>query len=148
MKYLKDEDDSKDAVMQIFEKLLKDLLKHEIQNFKSWLHTVSKNHCLMKLRNKPKVISGQEYMFVESVEEAHPSTESGELFADKESELVHLEASIIKLETQQRVCIELFYLQQLSYQEVADQTGFSMNQVKSYIQNGKRNLKNLMNHHG
>jgi RNA polymerase sigma factor (sigma-70 family) len=147
MKYLRDEDESKDAVMQIFEKLLKDLLKHDIKNFKSWLHTVSKNHCLMKLRNKPKEISGLDYMFVESEASAHPSTENGDETVLKESELIHLEKSIVKLDHQQRICIELFYLQQMSYQQVTEQTGFSMNQVKSFIQNGKRNLKNLMNNH-
>src|SRR3954469_20909800 len=51
MKYLKDEDEAQDASMQIFEKLLIDLKKHEIQQFKGWLHMVCKNYCLMQLRS-------------------------------------------------------------------------------------------------
>ncbi len=144
MKYFKNEDESKDAVMNIFEKLITDLNKHKIQNFKGWLHIVSKNHCLMELRKKPKLISGQDYHFVESNEYAHPAGENSEPSILKEQSLNNLEKSIEKLDSSQRICIELFYLKQLSYVEVAEQTGFNMNQVKSYLQNGKRNLKNLM----
>lgn len=147
MKYLRDEDESKDAVMNIFEKLMKDLLKHEIKFFKGWLHTVSKNHCLMELRKKPKTINGQEYLFVENLGVTHQNGDSTNSAIEKEISLTKLEVSIEKLEPQQRICIELFYMKQLSYLEVATTTGFNLNQIKSFIQNGKRNLKNLIQHH-
>lgn len=147
MKYLRDEDESKDAVMNIFEKLMTDLLKHEIQFFKGWLHTVSKNHCLMELRKKPKTINGQEYLFVDNFDGSHQNEDTTNLAIEKEITFNKLEVSIEKLEPQQRICIELFYLKQLSYLEVATTTGFNLNQVKSFIQNGKRNLKNLIEHH-
>src|SRR6187399_305158 len=52
LKYLKDRDDAKDAVMQIFEKLILILKEHEVVNFKSWLYVTTRNHCLMQLRSK------------------------------------------------------------------------------------------------
>ena len=48
------------------------------------------------------------------------------------------------LNPEQKQTVELFYLQEKSYKEIVDQTGFSMNDVKSYIQNGKRNLKIML----
>ena len=59
----------------------------------------------------------------------------------KEVKLQQLEEGITKLNSEQKICVELFYLQNKSYVEVAEITGYELNQVKSYIQNGKRNLK-------
>jgi len=147
MKYLKDEDDSKDAVMQIFEKLLTDLKKYPVENFKSWLHTVTRNYCLMQLRSRkgkyfqslPDTEDSLE--IVESAGFLHPDTE------ETEQRLSLMEKGIQALNDEQRTCVELFYLKELSYQEVADRTGYSMLQVKSFIQNGKRNLRIFMDHH-
>jgi RNA polymerase sigma factor (sigma-70 family) len=142
MKYLKDEDESKDAVMQVFEKLLEDLKKYQIENFKSWIHTTSKNHCLMKLRSEQSVFIKNEELkkdypiLMESQEELHLNSETV-----NEAYLGHLEKAVDELNEEQKICIELFYLQGKCYQEVAETTGFSMKQVKSFIQNGKRNLK-------
>jgi len=144
MKYLKDEDDSKDAVMQIFEKLITDLKKYPVENFKSWLHTVTKNYCLMQLRSRkgkqfqPWPENDNNLEIVESSGALHPDSE------DKEQRLSLMEKGIQALNEEQRKCVELFYLKELSYQEVADQTGYSMLQVKSFIQNGKRNLRIFM----
>jgi RNA polymerase sigma factor (sigma-70 family) len=143
VKYLKDREEAKDAVMQIFEKLMEDLKKHQVANFKSWLHMVARNHCLMKLRNKniPLPIDDVQEKadnVVEFGSYSHHSTD------DTEIQLTHLEEGISQLEDDQRKCVELFYLKEQSYKEVADATGFSLNQVKSYIQNGKRNLKNYL----
>jgi RNA polymerase sigma factor (sigma-70 family) len=141
MKYLKDEEDSKDAVMQVFEKLMDDLKKHEISNFKSWLHSVAKNLCLMKLRKTNREVPLEPVMensasFVESGEELHLN--------EKEKQLLHLEEALNCLNDSQRVCVRLFYLEEKSYSQVAEITGFSVNEVKSHLQNGRRNLKNYM----
>lgn len=145
MKYLKDEESSKDAVMQIFEKLFVDLRKHEVSNFKSWLHSVTKNHCLhiirdskyqnQKLRDfsnsEEEIMENQLFLYQDSVNVL-------------EERVAELERELGNLSKEQRVCVELFYLKDKCYQEVAEITGYSMNQVKSYIQNGKRNLINSL----
>ena len=142
MKYLKDEDESKDAVMQVFEKLLDDLKRFNIENFKSWLHTTSKNHCLMYLRTKQSIFMKKDELkkdypvLMESAYELHPDNVNL-----KEGYLSHLRKAVEELCDEQKICIELFYLKGKCYQEVAETTGFSMLQVKSFIQNGKRNLK-------
>jgi RNA polymerase sigma-70 factor (ECF subfamily) len=150
MKYLKNEDAAHDATMNIFEKLFTDLQKHQINHFKSWLHTVCKNHCLILLR-KPNVLV--------SIDESEE--ENSHLFMqlsnvlnhddnkhEKEEKLQVLEQSIFELKDKQRECIELFFLKQKSYQEISTLTGYSENEVKSYIQNGKRNLKILLEQKG
>ena len=141
MKYLKDEESSKDAVMQIFEKLFVDLRKHEVSNFKSWLHSVTKNHCLHIIRDS-KYQNQKMKDFSNSEEEIMEN----QLFLYQDSvnvleeRVAELERELGNLSKEQRVCVELFYLKDKCYQEVAEITGYSMNQVKSYIQNGKRNL--------
>jgi RNA polymerase sigma factor (sigma-70 family) len=145
MKYLKDEDEAQDAVMVIFEKLLSDLKKHSVDNFKGWLYMVSKNHCLMHLRGakslleKKKELKKDIPVVMESSYNLHHDKEG-----DKEVTLTKLEDCIGKLNEKQRVAVELFFLKEKCYQEVVDETGFSMNDVKSFIQNGKRNLKICM----
>ena len=145
LKYLKDHDESKDAVMHIFEKLIDDLKKHEVTNFKSWLHTVAKNHCLMFLRSQKSVsLKNEDFkihsnQFMESNEVLHLFEEN-----KTEKEISNLHDAMKDLNEEQKLCIDLFYLQEKSYQEVSEETGFSMNQVKSFIQNGKRNLKNYL----
>ncbi|HCA83780.1 MAG TPA: RNA polymerase subunit sigma-70 [Flavobacteriales bacterium] len=144
LKYLRNRDDSKDAVINIFEKLLSDLKNHQVDNFKSWLHSVARNHCLMILRksNRPgteKEIETLEHILAEDQNDT-------DVFA-KESSLQELESAICKLNKEQQTCIELFYLKEKSYQEITTQTGYSLNAVKSHIQNGKRNLKNMLSNH-
>ncbi|GAB3504442.1 RNA polymerase sigma factor [Emticicia fontis] len=145
-KYLRDEEESKDATMEIFEQLIGDLKKHQVSNFKSWLHSVARNYCLMQLRSKKIEVGGLEISdedFVENEPFAHLSNESDEEI-DLEGDLQKLENCINKLEREQKSCVELFYLQEKCYKDIADQTGFDLNKVKSYIQNGKRNLKICM----
>jgi len=146
LKYLKDPDNSKDAVMQIFEKLITDLKKHQVENFKSWLYTVAKNHCLMIIRSQQTMITFQDHIKIknnvmESDLDLHLPYEN---IKEKEIELNNLEKAINELNSNQKICIELFYLKEKCYQEVAEITGYSMNEVKSYIQNGKRNLKIIL----
>ncbi len=142
MKYFKNVEKSKDAVMQIFEKLFSDLLKHEISNFKSWLHTVTRNHCLIILRSEQSKFKKEEsykkdnISFMESDDFEHLTDKK-----NKEKQLNLLENAVLDLKPEQKQCIDLFYLQEKSYDEVAKITGFTPKQVKSYIQNGKRNIK-------
>jgi RNA polymerase sigma factor (sigma-70 family) len=144
MKYLKDEDESKDAAMQVFEKLFVELKRHEIQHFRAWLHTVTKYHCLMILRSGSKEISGIDPYIMENEAAKHPLHAVNEESGEKEKQLQDMESALLHLEPHQQQCIKLFYLEEKSYQQVASITGFTMNQVKSYIQNGKRNLKMIM----
>lgn len=150
MKYLKNEDAAHDATMNIFEKLFTDLQKHQINNFKSWLHTVCKNHCLILLRKPNVLVSIDEseeensHLFMQLANVLNHEDNKQE----KEEKLQVLEQIIIELKDKQRECIELFFLKQKSYQEISKQTGYTENEVKSYIQNGKRNLKILLEQKG
>lgn len=140
LKYLKDRTEAQDAVMNVFEKLVHVLMEHEISYFKSWLYVTSRNHCLMYLRSaKGKHTEELSPFIMESGNFGHLE-EADEL----EGNLVKLEECIEKLAGEQQRCIRLFYLKQKSYQEITALTGFDLNKVKSYIQNGKRNLKICM----
>jgi RNA polymerase sigma factor (sigma-70 family) len=142
IKYLKNEDEAKDAVMQIFEKLFADLLKHQIEFFKSWLYTYSKNFCLMIIRTRQSKLKKE--IELENNADLFMETESGlhlNKAEEKEKQFVALENAINDLKDEQKKCIDLFYLKEKSYVEISEMTGFSINEVKSYIQNGKRNLK-------
>ena len=137
LNYLKDEEQSKDAVMQIFEELVVKLKIHDVQNFKSWLHVLSRNHCLMALRkNSRHETVSIEDTFVENTEFVHLDVDD-----TKENKLTVMEKCMETLPEEQRISVDLFYLQEKCYKEVADITGYDMLKVKSYIQNGKRNLK-------
>ena len=138
MKYLKDEEASKDAVQQVFLKVISELQKYPVDYLKSWLYTIARNHCLMQLRDKTQLIRVTPEMNLAD----EPSTNLTAL--DKEHSLILLEQSMNELNPPQKTCVTLFYLQKKSYQDIVDSTGFSLLQVKSYIQNGKRNLKLLV----
>lgn len=138
MKYLKNEEESKDAVQQIFLKAITELAKYKVSYIKSWLYMVARNHCLMKLRDKNVFIP------VENTAELAAVESNEKELTDKEATLSLLETSLEELNPEQKTCVTLFYLQKKSYQEIVDATGYSLLQVKSYIQNGKRNLKLLV----
>ncbi len=141
MKYLKDEDDAQDAVLNIFTKLFDDLLKHKIEYFKSWLYTFSKKHCLMKLRSDQSKLK-RSVAYEKSLVSIMESDEDMHQNANKrEEDYVALEKALAELNEEQRKCVELFYLKNKSYNEIVDETGYTLNNVKSFIQNGKRNLK-------
>lgn len=140
MKYLKDVDNAKDATMQVFEKLMKDLPKHDVLLFKAWLYRVAQNHCLMQLRSNNHLTKSVDVFpenSVEFVDELHPKIE-------KEIQLDKMEAALQDLNEDQRRCVQLFYLEKKTYTEIMLETGFNFMQVKSFIQNGKRNLKQKM----
>jgi RNA polymerase sigma factor (sigma-70 family) len=139
MKYLKDETEARDCVQQIFLKVLTEVPKYKIDYFKSWLYMVAKNHCLMRLRERDK-----------NTKELSDNTPLAQNETDKQDLLQNeqtydlLEEAINELSEEQKTCVTLFYLQKKSYQQIADTTGYNLLQVKSYIQNGKRNLKILL----
>ncbi|MBC7744233.1 MAG: sigma-70 family RNA polymerase sigma factor [Flavobacterium sp.] len=137
LKYLKDEEKSKDAVMQIFEQLITKLKIHNISNFKNWLYTLARNHCLMEIRSSGK------HEFVPMEDHIMEKDAFAHLDIDdtQEDDLNIMEKCLDQLAHEQKTTISLFYLEQKCYKEVADITGYDLNKVKSYIQNGKRNLK-------
>lgn len=144
VKYLKNDEAAKDMAMQVFEKLTIDLQRFEVTNFKSWLHSVCRNSCLMHLRstaNSSTLSLSDEKLTIQFVEKTAFVHQTD---GTNEAQLQQLEKAVAMLEDGQKQCIELFFLQDKSYAEVADITGFSLNQVKSYIQNGKRNLRNYL----
>ena len=144
LKYLKNKEDSKDAVMQIFEKLIDSLLKHEVQNFKSWLHVTSRNHCLMQLRKRKssKVSSSSDFLTIESMESSISLHHNDEDLLN--GDLLLMKKCMEDLSEEQKNCIKLFYLEERSYKEVSLESGYEIKKVKSFIQNGKRNIKNCI----
>lgn len=143
LKYLKDPEASADASLDIYEELIQKVLKYDIDNFKGWLHTVTRNHCLMKLR------SGKNKHLVELPEHLMQIEETVHLngVMEKEAHLTQLENCIEKLNSEQRQVVQLFYLQEKCYNDITQQTGLPWNVVRSHIQNGRRNLKICMDQH-
>ncbi len=141
LKYLGNEEDAKDMAMLVFERLLIPASKSEVLNFKSWIYTLTKNQCLMDLRKtRPK---GNDQSLQKLQEEIMDSDDKlHHIEVNSTEEALHM--AIIKLNTEQRSCIELFYLNHHSYAEIVTMTGFTDKQVKSHIQNGKRNLKIIL----
>lgn len=140
LKYLKEPENAQDSVMMIFDELVSKLHKHEVDNFRSWLYTLAKNHCLMRLRAEKKtgtVKIAEEFM--QSEDNLHLQD-----VLDREENFKHLEYCMGQLATDQRKVIELFYLQSKCYNEIAAETGLEWNSVRSFIQNGRRNLKICM----
>jgi RNA polymerase sigma factor (sigma-70 family) len=121
---------------------MKDLEKTDVQNFKAWIHVVTRNQCLMKLRKQSKTVSREQD--IETIEHSLASDSDQEEKKLKEQQLTQLEEAILELKPEQKQCVELFYIQQKCYQDVAEITGFTLKQVKSFIQNGKRNLKIIL----
>jgi RNA polymerase sigma-70 factor (ECF subfamily) len=144
LKYLEDRDTAKDEVMNIFEKLVTAVPEQEINNFKTWLYVIAKNHCLMLLRSRKSEVAHRELMlddptfFMEKETEMHP------LENDEGIDMKRLEECIEKLKDEQRQCIQLFYYEGFGYKEICGRLGLEEGKVKSYIQNGKRNLKICM----
>ena len=133
--YLKDEDKCKDAVLALFEKLFDDLYKYEVTNFSSWMHSVARNYCFALLKKEKSKIS------LEEINDLKEEKEDPEIRVSVEKNLKNLNGALQTINEEQKKCIALFYLKNKSYSEISIVTGFSLNQIKSYIQNGKRNLK-------
>ena len=138
LKYFKDTERCKDAVMDIFDELNTKLRVHEVDNFKAWLHVLARNYCLMQLRS-PRNIKTTEFnpVFMYSEQNTHLNVE----VLEKEENFKKLEQCMETLPDEQKQSVMLFYLENKCYNEIAAITGFDWNKVRSYIQNGKRNLK-------
>ena len=141
MKYMKQEDEAKDCVQQVFVKIITELPKYKVEYFSSWMYAIARNHCLMKLRDRhvhaPSTL--RDNMLSSWDDEDGKTTH-----LEKDRRLELLSESLEELGKEQKGCVISFYLEKRSYQEIADNTGFTLMQVKSHIQNGKRNLKGLM----
>lgn len=142
LKYLRDKEKARDVTMLVFEKLIDALLKFEVKYFKAWLHMITRNQCLMyirsektKFKNTNRFINDEKSFMENETVPHHDEKDETEINISKLPEAMNT------LSDKQRTCIELFYIQDKSYVEVAEITGFSLNDVKSFIQNGKRNLK-------
>jgi RNA polymerase sigma factor (sigma-70 family) len=141
MKYLKNEEEARDAVQQVFLKVITELRRYRVVYFKSWLYMVSKNHCLMKLRDT----NGKTATPINENTLTTPEDDQGiRIHVEKDRLLDIIESSLQELNKEQKQCVTLFYLEKKSYQEIAEKTGYSLMQVKSHIQNGKRNLRLLV----
>jgi RNA polymerase sigma-70 factor, ECF subfamily len=133
--YLKNKEQCKDAVLTLFEKLFDDLYKYDVVNFSSWMHSVARNYCFAVLKKEKSKIS------LEEIDDLKEEKEDPEISVSIEKSLKNLNGALQTINEEQKKCVALFYLKNKSYTEISGVTGFSLNQVKSYIQNGKRNLK-------
>lgn len=140
LKYLGQPESAQDAVINIYEELVDKLKKHEVANFRAWLHTVAKNHCLMRLRSEKKLkLSSLEPEHVQSADELHLND-----VLEKEENFRKLDRCLEQLSEDQRQVVELFYLKEKCYNEISELLGMEWNRVRSHIQNGRRNLKICM----
>jgi len=139
--YLQDKDEAQDATMQLFEKLLLDINNREIDNFKGWLSFVVRNHCISLIRKNKSQSKNIKSYYEFEYEGPHYEQEEKINSVSDDILLKKMKDSLPKLKENQRICVELFYLKNKSYQDIANETNFSLNEIKSYIQNGKRNLK-------
>lgn len=144
LKYLKDGEAAKDAVMDIYQELLKKLQVHEVEIFKSWLYVVAKNHCLMQLRSakktftvefQPEIMQSEDFSHLDNV-------------LQREQDFKKLEQCLGYLHEEQKQVIALFYLENKCYNEIVEHTGLEWGKVRSLIQNGRRNLKTCMEKNG
>ena len=141
MKYLKNEEEAKDTVQQIFLKVIAELQKYKVEYFKSWLYLIARNYCLMKIRDRHGKIPVE---LTENINAGEDEREHQLELKEKEKTLTVIEESLHELNKEQKQCVTLFYLQKKSYQQIVEETGYTLLQVKSYIQNGKRNLKMIV----
>jgi len=142
--YLQDKDEAQDATMQLFEKLMLDINNREIDNFKGWLSFVVRNHCISIIRKNKSQSKNIKSYYEFEYEDTNYETEEKINTVSDDVMLENMKQCLPKLKENQRLCVELFYLNNKSYQDIANQTGFTLNEIKSYIQNGKRNLKLLL----
>ena len=138
MKYLKNKTQAEDAVQQVFVKVLTHMPQEEIHNFKGWLYILMRNHCLQQMRDKNYHTDDASLENLSA-----PETDKDEL-AWRDNTLQQMEEAIELLNEEQRKTIVLFYLRKYSYEQIIAQTGYTFMQVKSFIQNGKRNLKTIL----
>lgn len=140
LKYLKDEENAKDAVINIYEELVLKLQKYPVNNFKAWLYQLAKNHCLMKLRSDKKF--SKVSIDVSLMQNEDPVHLNGVM--EKEEHFKQMQICLEQLVPEQKQVVELFYLESKCYNEITTITGIEWKKVRSFIQNGRRNLKICM----
>ena len=139
LKYMKEPEDAKDCVINIFEELVTKLNRYEIDNFRGWLYQLAKNYCLMKLRSQKNLPASVDVDLMQLEEKFHPDN-----IMEKEQHLSAMESCMEQLPSEQKTAIRLFYLEEKCYKEIAELIDSDINKVRSYIQNGRRNLKICM----
>lgn len=147
MKYLNNEEESRDMTMEVFEKTLINLPQQEIKSFNKWIYSVARNICISKLRSKKKEhINSEEWGKIKKSNGSFMENEGEQrlYIENKQNGEDNLRQAIKQLDENQRRCIELFFLEGRSYKAIEQLTGFNRNQVKSYLQNGKRRLKKIL----
>lgn len=142
LKYFKEPEEAKDAVINIFEELVTKLKKYEVSNFKSWLYQLTKNYCLMKIRSRKTQPVTVDIDIMHLEENDHLDIVAKE--TEKEAQLGGMTRCMEQLPAEQKQAIQLFYLEGKCYKEIAEITGTEVNKVRSFIQNGRRNLKICM----
>lgn len=138
LQYLKSSTLAEDAVLGIYTELQRKVPGHEIKHFKNWLFTFVRNYCLMELRRAKKDLTVSfEPAFMQSDENWHLAEEQ-HTTDERETALVYC---LEQLNIEQKACVQLFYYQGMSYKDIAEQRQESVGKVRSYLQNGRRNLK-------
>ncbi len=138
MKILNDPGKSEDAVMNIYEELVRKTREHQIESFRGWLYVLARNHCLMEWRKnhrRPTHYHAPENM--EHFDAVEAAFEVELPVADNKP----LEKCLGELPQHQRRSVEMFYFEEKTYKEIAEITAEEVGKVRSYIQNGRRNLK-------
>ena len=144
LKYLQQIEDSKDAVNNIYEELYRKIHHYQIENFKAWLYSVATNHCLQILRKEKNLIFEESKIDLNQIDTRIMESDEFEHLIDVDDDKEKENALNYCLDTlpeEQRQCVVHFFFDDFSYADIVEQTGFALNKVKSYIQNGKRNLK-------
>lgn len=140
LKHLKDVHDSEDTAYEIFEILLKKIPTNNITQFKSWLYRVTSNYCIDKIRKRKT----NQIIYVDDKFESFIDILDYNDSQEKEALLKKIDNCLSKLNEDQKTCIDLFYFQEKTYQDIALTLNISWSATRSYIQNGKRNLKICM----
>ena len=140
LKYLRNPDDAGDAVMDIFEELTVKVGRYEVERFRPWLYTLAKNHCLQRLRRKRLEIPADDAgRIMEYAPLVHLLDGEGD-----EARFAALERCLERLPEKQRECIDRFFYGGKSYADISAETCWPVKSIKSFLQNGKRNLKLCM----
>jgi RNA polymerase sigma-70 factor (ECF subfamily) len=140
---LKSQTEAEELSMTVFNKISSDLKRIEVRQFSDWLYKLVLDLCNIEVRKKTAGKGESKQILIEEL-----SDEKNDLYINTEDGVKldsnSLRLAINTLNESQKICIDLFYIQNRSYQEVAETTGYTINQVKTNIQNGKRLLKSYL----
>ncbi|MEL6655687.1 MAG: sigma-70 family RNA polymerase sigma factor [Bacteroidota bacterium] len=141
--YLRQPQDAEDAAMEVCELIVRQLQKpKEIKRFKDWVFIIARNYCFRKLKDNKRLTelsTEWEKDFLNS----DVQYELGDtLYVQEEALYARVDAEIQQLNEQQRLCLTAFYWQGEKYKDIAARYGMTTDEVRSAIQNGRRNLRN------